>query len=169
MKVLVLACLGLLGVATAAHAGFQRWDVEIEEDPFDNLGKLTMMNLDSIKTGMLIMCDEKSDAIIVRWASSFPYDQAAPPELADLPFSLAFDTGERHDSTADIALLGTGNMGFDTVFRGDEARQILTSFAGARSKIYVKIGNNDPSAFTARGSTAGAERALAYCFTKPPA
>lgn len=151
-------------VVSPAEAGFNRWSIKVDKDPFDNRGKLTLMNADSRSTGLLIMCEQGSDEITVRYASPFPYDQAAKPDPI-ASFKLAFDTGQRHDGVAAVGLLGTGNMGFDAPFANEEAKKILSSFASARSKIYIKINTNDPSAFTARGSTNAARRALSYCFS----
>ena len=156
--------LTAVATTTSANAGFNRWSSNVEEDPFDEKGKLTLVNADSRNTGLLIMCEQGSDDITVRYASPFPYDQAAKPDPVST-FKLAFDTGQRHEAVAIVGLIGTGNMGFDAKFSDDEAKTILNSFASARSKIYIKINTNDPSAFTARGSTAAARKALSYCFS----
>lgn len=156
----------LLVLGCHAAADLDRWSVNVEEDPFDQRGKMTLGNMDSFVTGMLVMCEQQSDEITVRYASPFTYDQSAPPD-AFHTFSLAFDTGERHDAVATVGLLGTGRMGFDATFRGDEARAVLAALAAARSKLYVKVGAQDPRSFSAWGSTNAANRALAFCFVGP--
>lgn len=160
---LIAACLTLFA-AGPAFAGFDRWTSEIEDDPFDNRGRLILTNMDSIRSGMLILCEEKSDEIVVRWASPYNFDQAAPPDVPSVPLSLAFDFGERFDTDALLRQLGSNTIGFDAPFTGARAKLVLESFAQARSKIYVKVGNGDPNQFTARGSTASANKALGYCF-----
>ena len=150
--------------ASGVSAGFNSWSVEVEDDPFDNKGRMVLMNSDSLKTGLLIICEQETDGIFVRWASPYPYDQSSPPPEIPYKFALAFDTGQRHDALAVAGRLGTGGIGFDAPFIGEEAKAILRSFAAARSKIFIRIGEADPVSFSARGSTNAANRALAYCF-----
>lgn len=157
-----MAALGVM-IAGAAEASYLRWSVDVEDDPFEGKGRLTMMYMDSLNSGALIMCDEGSQTIVLRIATSFPYDQSSPPP-ADVDMSVIVDKGTRYDQPAKTTLLGTGNIGFDGEFFGEKARWLLGDLAKAKSKIYVKIGTMSPYAFSAKGSTNAAEKALSYCF-----
>lgn len=160
----MIACLVMgLAAASPALADFQRWSVVVEDDPFDGKGRLSINYMDSLKSGVIILCEQGSNKITVRRASMFPFDQSSPP-ASSVTMALIVDRGESHLGFASTGLLGTGNVGFDLVREGDSARRLLQEMKDGKSKLYIKLGEADPEQFSLRGSTKAAEKALGYCF-----
>lgn len=148
--------------ASHAAAGILQWSVDVEEDPFDNEGKMTLTYMDSPNSGVLIFCEQDSGKITIRRASSFPYDQGSPPVSA-IEMAIIIDKGESHMGFASTDMLGTGNIGFDMERTSESARRLLEELREGRSKMFMKLGEADPEQFSLKGSTKAAERALEFC------
>lgn len=166
MRARVLGAAIALAVIVSAgqvEAGFGQWTIDVKDDPFDSKGKLFVSYMDSVNTGVVIMCDEDSEKLVIRWATPFQYDQAAPPS-GPIPMGVIVDKFESHLGFASVQMLGTGNIGFDFERTSESARRFLQEMRDGTSKLYIKIGEADPQEFRLRGSTKAAERALDYCF-----
>lgn len=146
-----------------ANAEVGRWSAHVEDDPFDNKGKLMLNFQESWTSGLLVLCEEDEGAIVVRRASPYPYDQSSPP-AETIPMGVIVDKGRRYGGLAVSQFLATGNIGFDLKLPNEDGRQFLNDLAAAKSKIYVKVGESDPDQFGSKGSTRAAQKALEYCY-----
>lgn len=163
MRLVMLAVAVLVTMSAAATASVLQWSVTVKEDPFDNKGKMTLTYIDSRDSGVLIMCEQGSGKITIRRATSFPYDQSAPPASV-VQMAIIVDKGESHLGFASTDMLGTGNIGFDMERSDDSARRLLNEMRDGKSKMFMKIGEADPEQFSLRGSTKAAQQALEFCF-----
>nr|WP_316654854.1 hypothetical protein [uncultured Gellertiella sp.] len=159
-KVIILFSMFAL-ISSPVLAGFDSWSTETEKDPFSGGIRVTVDYSSSLRSGVVIFCDDAQSGIQVRMIPGFAYE----PSLADVTPEIEFAIdGQR--------LLGqegqTGSVGdnlaiSETNLTGDNAKTFVSAFAQAKRQIAIKDGISDrPYLLTARHSKKAGE-ALVTC------
>jgi hypothetical protein len=147
--------------AVPAHADFQRWSAETEEDPFSGGRRVTANFMSSLRSGVFIICDTAEQGLTVRAIPGFAHDPALESLSPEIEF--AFDGKRLFGQTGRTGSVGDNLAAAETVLTVDNAWLFVEAFDGARKQIAVKDGISDrPHLLTAAGSSkAGA--ALVKC------
>ncbi|WP_319517267.1 hypothetical protein [uncultured Martelella sp.] len=162
-NIALAAAVFVAATVNAAHADYLRWSVEIEEDPFDNKGRLIMNYYDSADQGLLLLCEQESDTVIFRVATTYPTADG----VTDRPinFGIIVDKFESHLGFARAGVLGDDLVGIDFELNDESARRLLDEMKAGQNKIYIKLFDGDPIAAPLTGSTRAATQAIEYCLT----
>ena len=160
MRLLISVALVCMS-AIPAFAGFERWTVESEKDPFSGGLRTTINYMSSVRSGVLVICDSAQKGLEVRMIPGFAYEASLEGYTPDVEFAI---DGERLMGQPGV----TGSVGDNlaasmTMLTGDTAQKFVDAFAGAKSQIAIKDGIADrPYLLNARGSTKAGD-ALVKC------
>ena len=162
------AVLGFLFVSlvsiSAAHAGFDRWSSDVEDDPFSKGISVMVSNFSSVRSGAVVLCDTASRKLTVRNIPGFAYDSVLDGVQPE--FSVAID--------GEIILTQSGTTGSvgdhlaisEIELEGELADNFIKSFMAAKRQVAFKDGiSQKPAIFSAKGSTASGKD-LARCLSK---
>ena len=158
-----ITAIGLLAATPSAFAGYQEWTVEIDEDPFDNLGSLAMSYFEDSSGALLVLCEQDSDAIIFRLGIAYSIDEEGVTDRP-LSFGIIIDKFESHLGFARASVIGENTVAIDFPLEGESALRLLEEMRDGQSKIYIKLADGDPASYPLRGSTRAATKAISYCF-----
>jgi hypothetical protein len=82
--------LVLLSVSSwPVNAGFDRWTADKKSDPFSGGQKVTVTNMSSMRSGIVIFCDSAETGLTVRAIPGYAYQAALALIEPDIQF--AFD------------------------------------------------------------------------------
>jgi hypothetical protein len=161
MRFFTAVCAGLLALATPAHADFESWSFESEDDPFSGGNRTTVDYSSSARSGVLILCDTAKPGLVVRAVPGFAFNDALSGYTPELEF--AIDGQKVLGQSGAVGAVGDNIAASETTLSVDNAKAFVKAFAAAQKQIAVKDGISDrPFLLKARGSTkAGA--ALVKC------
>ncbi|WP_176083146.1 hypothetical protein [Martelella sp. HB161492] len=159
-----LACSAMLAVPAHADFRLMRWSTSIQEDPFDGKGRLTAAYFDSLKSGVMFICQKGSDEISLRVAFPFDSDQLGTA-YDGAKVRIKIDNFDEITATATAVTLQNGNAGIDAPIYGYEAWQALENLRDGIKSLYLKIGDADTVSIPLTGSTAAAKQAIPFCLT----
>lgn len=144
-------------------AAYYEWTNIIEDDPFDGKGRMAMVYSNPDSIGVLVICDEGSNAITLRLATPM---EAGSDGVTDRPIWIGaiVDRYESHLGFGNAMIMQNGKIGFDLELKDESAARLLEELKQGKDKIYVKIGEDtDPISFPLVGSTKAATKAIDYC------
>ena len=165
MRQFVSAVLLSSAFVVPAAAGFDRWSIEKERDPFSGGEKITANNMSSLRSGMFVMCDTADSGLTVRAIAGW---DATPAIVGKVAVSaLAVDGDVLIENIFSIGgAYGANIAGVDAIISGVDVEKFLTAMIEAQRQIAFQDGiSNGPMLLSARGSTASG-RALKACIEK---
>lgn len=151
----------------SAHAGLGAWSSEVEKDPFSGGQRVTVTNMTSFRSGVLIMCDSSEQGLVVRIIPGF----AATEHLVGYEPHVEFAIDEKllFGQAGETGSVGDNLAISQTKLTPQNALIFVGAFGKAKKQVAIKDGISDrPQLLTARGSTkSGAD--LAACMEKQTA
>lgn len=163
MRLIVGLCTILLLSSAPAFAGFDRWTVESEDDPFSGGNRTTVDYFTSIRSGVLIICDTAEPGLMIRAIPGFAFNDSLSGYTPEMEF--AVDGARVLGQSGHVGAVGDNVAAAQTQLSKENSEAFVIAFAAATKQIAIKDGISDrPFLLTARGSTkAGA--ALVRCMT----
>ncbi len=159
---LVLAVL--LAAAVPAHAGFDSWTFETEEDPFSGGQRVVVTYSASMRSGALIMCDSAQSGVMLRVIPGYTFEPGYAgfePEV-----EVAFDGKRLLGQTGETGSVGDNLAVAQVMLTPENAALFVEGFKEASKQVAIKDGMSDrPHLLRARGSTKAGE-ALQGCLDK---
>ncbi len=162
-RLLIALAMGL-ALPTVSLAGFGEWSSEVEKDPFSKGQRVTVNNMTSIRSGVLMICDSSEKGLTVRIIPGF----AAVEKLAGYEPHVEFAVDE-------TLLFGqggeTGSVGDNLAvaqvqLTPQNAKILVDAFTKAKKQVAIKDGISDrPHLMSSRGSTKSGA-ALTACMDK---
>jgi hypothetical protein len=164
MRLKSWATIILLLSSVPALAGFESWTAESEDDPFSGGNRTTVDYTNSMRSGVLIICDTAQPGLMVRAVPGFALDSSLSGFTPEMEF--AIDGTRVLGQSGHVGAVGDNLAASETQLSKENADTFVKAFAGAKKQIALKDGISDrPFLLTARGSTkAGA--ALVSCMAK---
>lgn len=161
MRLLTAICLASLAITSPALAGFNSWTTESEDDPFSGGNRTTVDYSNSMRSGVLIVCDTAEPGLMVRAVPGFAMDANLSDFQPEMEF--AVDGKRILGQAGQVGAVGDNVAAAQTQLSKENAEIFVKAFAAAQKQIAIKDGISDrPFLLTARGSTkAGA--ALVKC------
>jgi hypothetical protein len=157
---ILITCMSFL-TATNAYALFDRWDTEVEDDPFSGGKRVTSTFMSSVRSGVLIICDSAEAGLTVRAIPGFEFDQSLSGLQPTVEF--AVDGKRLLGETGSTGAVGNNLAISQVLLLRDKAQEFVDAFSKAQKQIAVKDGISDrPHLLAARGSTKAGE-ALTEC------
>lgn len=164
MKKLVVAAMAAMVGAGAAHAGFDSWTVESEEDPFSKGQRVTANISTSMRSGVIVICDTAERGLMVRAVPGFAYSDSMADFEPMLEF--AFDGERLFGQLGETGAVGDNIAASQAMLTPSNAEMFVNAFAAAKKQIAINDGISDrPHLLAARGSTRAGE-ALQACMRK---
>lgn len=147
-----------------ASAGMASWTSEVEKDPFSGGQRVTVTNMTSFRSGVLIICDSAEQGLMVRIIPGF----AAPEQLKGYEPHIEFAVDEKllFGQGGETGSVGDNLAIAQTKLTPQNAQIFVSAFSKAKKQVAIKDGISDrPQLLSARGSTkAGSE--LSGCMEK---
>ena len=154
----------LLAASAPAHAGFDSWTFETEEDPFSGGERVVVTYSDSLRSGALIMCDSAQSGVMLRVIPGYASDPSYAgfePEM-----EIAFDGKRVLGQTGETGAVGDNLAVAQVMLTPENAKLFVEGFKNASKQVAIKDGMSDrPQLLRARGSTKAGE-ALQSCLDK---
>jgi hypothetical protein len=156
-----LAVAAVVTSASAAQAGFDRWTVESEKDPFTGGTRVTVSLLTSIRSGVNMFCDSAYPGLTIRIVPGYAFEagfKSASPSVR-----VAVDEQIVQEAVGQLASVGENFAAIEVNIVSYEARSLINAMMKAQKQIAIDDGFSDrPHLLTARGSTKAGE-ALQGC------
>lgn len=161
MRLILGLCTALIASSAPASAGFNSWTTESEDDPFSGGNRTTVDYSNSMRSGVLIVCDTAEPGLMVRAVPGFAMDANLSDFEPEMEF--AVDGTRILGQAGQVGAVGDNVAAAQTQLSKENAEIFVKAFAEATKQIAIKDGISDrPFLLTARGSTkAGA--ALLKC------
>ncbi|MFC6447151.1 hypothetical protein [Shinella zoogloeoides] len=161
MRLITGLCALLLASGTPAIAGFNSWTAESEDDPFSGGNRTTVDYSNSVRSGVLIICDTAQPGLMVRAVPGFAFEAGLSDVTPEMEF--AIDGAKILGQVGRVGAVGDNIAAAETQLSKENSEAFVKAFAAATKQIAIKDGISDrPFLLTARGSTkAGA--ALVKC------
>lgn len=161
MRIIAGVCAFLIASSAPALAGFNSWTAESEDDPFSGGNRTTVDYSNSIRSGVLIICDTAQPGLMVRAVPGFAFEAGLSDVTPEMEF--AIDGAKILGQTGRVGAVGDNIAAAETQLSKENSETFVKAFAAASKQIAIKDGISDrPFLLTARGSTkAGA--ALVKC------
>lgn len=160
----ILMIAALLAAAAPAHAGFDSWTFDVEEDPFSGGERVVVDYSASMRSGALIMCDSAQEGFLIRVIPGYTFetDMAGfEPEV-----EVAFDGKRLLGQTGETGSVGDNLAVAQVMLTKENAALFVEGFKKASKQVAIKDGMSDrPHLLRARGSTKAGE-ALQGCLDK---
>ena len=160
----ILMMTALLAAAAPAHAGFDSWTFETEEDPFSGGERVVVDYSASLRSGVLLMCDSAQEGFLIRVIPGYTFD----PDMAGFEpeMEVAFDGKRLLGQTGGTGSVGDNLAVAQAMLTADNAALFVEGFKKASKQVAIKDGMSDrPHLMRARGSTKAGE-ALQSCLDK---
>jgi hypothetical protein len=143
------------------NAGFDRWTADKKSDPFSGGQKVTVTNMSSMRSGIVIFCDSAETGLTVRAIPGYAYQAALALIEPDIQF--AFDGKKMLSQKGETGTVGDNLAVSQVTLSPENSRIFAKAFAGAVKQVAIQDGISDqPHLMTARGSTKSG-RALIEC------
>jgi hypothetical protein len=150
--------------STTAHADFNRWAAEVENDPFTGGQKVAVDYSSSLRSGVAVLCDTSQSGVTIRAVPGFAFTEDMQSLEPLLEF--AIDGTRLLSAKGSTGAVGDNIAASQVTLTGEEAKQFINAFANARKQIAIKDGISDrPHLLRASGSTKAGE-ALKACLAK---
>lgn len=161
MRLLTAICAASLAIATPALAGFESWSVESEDDPFSGGNRTTVDYSNSMRSGVVIICDTAHPGLMIRAVPGFAMEASLSEFKPTMEF--AIDGKRVLGQEGKVGAVGDNIATAETMLTKENSAAFVEAFAAAQKQIAIRDGISDrPFLLTARGSTkAGA--ALVKC------
>jgi len=161
MRLVTGLCAFLLASGTPAIAGFNSWTVQNEDDPFSGGNRTTVDFFNSVRSGVVIICDTAQPGLLVRAVPGFAFETALSGFTPEMEF--AIDGSKILGQAGRVGAVGDNIAAAETQLSKENSEAFVKAFAAAKKQIAIKDGISDrPFLLAARGSTkAGA--ALVKC------
>lgn len=142
----------LFATYSNAIAGFDRWTAEVEENPFSKGLSVTVSNMSTIRSGILIMCDSSKPGVLVRAVPGFAYTDVLSLVSPNMQF--AIDGDLLLSQTGETGSVGDNLAVAQVQLTTANSRRFVDAFMKAGRQIAVQDGISDrPHLMNARGST----------------
>lgn len=165
-SVIAATVLSIISASTAS-AGFETWTSESEANPFSGGEKVSATFMTSIRSGVVVLCDTAEAGIRVRAIPGFEYVESLVGFTPTMKF--AFDGKVLFDAEGETGSVGQNLAIAQVLLTGEQAKQFVDAFAGAKKQIAIEDGISDsPHLLKANGSTA-AGGAVVRCINKQAA
>lgn len=154
----------LLAASLPAHAGFDSWTFETEEDPFSGGERVVVDYSASLRSGVLLMCDSAQKGFLIRVIPGYTFEQdmaGFEPEM-----EVAFDGQRVLGQAGETGSVGDNLAISQVMLTAENAALFVEGFKKASKQVAIKDGMSDrPHLMRARGSTKAGE-ALQGCLDK---
>jgi len=163
MRLITGLCALVIISSVPAHAGFNSWSAESEDDPFSGGNRTTISYSNSARSGVLIICDTAEPGLMIRAVPGFAFEDSLAGFTPQMEF--AIDGKKVLGQAGNVGAVGDNIAASETMLSNENSEVFVKAFAAAQKQIAIKDGISDrPFLLTARGSTkAGA--ALVKCMT----
>lgn len=163
---LVLAGIAFFLGSADLKAGFGRWTVDTESDPFSKGDNVVAGYLSSVRSGVFIECDTAGYGIEVRAVAGWEVTstELLALEAMDPKAAIAVD-GEvlLQDLDTKPGACGQRVACITLTLDSKESEKLLNAFVSAKNQIALRDGiSNKPHLLSAKGSTKSA-KALLSC------
>lgn len=161
MRLLISVCAALVVISGPAFAGFDNWSAESEDDPFSGGNRTTVDYSNSVRSGVVIICDTAQPGLMIRAVPGFAMEAGLREFKPMMEF--AIDGKKVLGQEGRVGAVGDNVAAAETMLTKENSQSFVEAFAAAQKQIAIKDGMSDrPFLLTARGSTkAGA--ALVKC------
>lgn len=165
MKAILVGTALLAGSYSTAIAGFQTWSADTEADPFSGGKRVTVSFMNSLRSGVLVICDTAEAGLMVRAVPGFTFEESLREVTPEIEF--AFDGQRLLGQSGETGAVGDNLAAAQTTLSKENAEAFVKAFASAKKQVAIKDGISDrPHLLTARGSTK-AGQALVSLHGKP--
>ena len=152
MKIGILILAVLSSSISSAAAGFERWTAELEENPFSKGLSVTVSNMSTMRSGVVIMCDSAKVGILVRAVPGFAYTDIL--SLVEPNLQFAFDGNLLFSQSGETGSVGDNLAVAQVQLTSINSRRFVDAFMSASRQVAVQDGISDrPHLMNARGST----------------
>ena len=156
---------GISCFVSPAFAGFERWTIGREADPFSGGQKVMIDYSSSIRSGVFIECDSSEEGLEVRSLAGWDIDGSLIGTSAET--SIAIDGSIVIESSESmVGACGESIACTSAKLSKEKAKVFATAMVGAKKQVALKDGISDkPFLLRASGSTS-AGQALLECLEK---
>jgi len=139
-------------VSGPANAGFDSWTAETEPNPFNKKKSVTVNYMDTLRSGVFLLCDGGTGVLTLRAIPGFTYDAAMVDFEPTLRF--AVDGKVIGEAKGETGSVGDNLAIAQAQLDGDLAHKFIDAFIESNSQIAIDSGISDrPTLLGARGST----------------
>jgi hypothetical protein len=147
-------------------AGYQKWTVSEEKDPFSGGEKVTAEYALTARSAVLILCDSTGNGFELRAVAGWRGDSSLEQQTPTPRIAIDGDILDVTPSSARGSLFGNSIAGIVANYNKSDSRQIINAWKTAKSQIAIADSiSSGPHLMTARGSTRAGQR-LETCLDK---
>jgi len=162
-KLSVAFCIFAMSLLPA-EAGFQSWTAEKEEDPFSKGKRVTVDFMNSVRSGVLLICDSAEKGFMLRAIPGFAFESVL--RSIDPEIEVAIDGERLFGQEGETGAVGDNLAIAQVMLSPENAKAFIMAFTKAKKQVAIKDGISDrPYLLSARGSTKAAQ-ALEGCLSQ---